>query len=60
MIREQRDNDPGNDVDKGQEIFPGAIYEGNSKVAIIFQQEKEHSGARVDWESTDLQYKIKN
>lgn len=34
VIRELRDNDPGNEVDKGQEIFSGAIYEGYSKVAI--------------------------
>lgn len=60
MIRELRDNDLGNDVEKGREIFPGAIYEGGRKVVIIFQQEKEHTGGRVDRGNTDLQYKTKN
>lgn len=60
MIRELRDNDLGNGVDKGWEIFPGAIYDGGRKVVIILQQEKEHTGVRVDWGSTDLQYKTKN
>lgn len=60
VIRELRDNDLGNDVKKGWEIFPGAIYEGGRKVVIIFQQEKEHTGVGVDRGSADLQDKTKN